>query len=206
MIDVRILRVGRTSALLELAGGDEVEVWRAELWRRRDAGDLSATDIVTGARTVLVDGCADIETVIDAMRGWTPRAGSDPAPGEHVTIPIRYGGEDLEWVAAHLGRSRDAFVAWHLDTEFRVAFCGFAPGFAYMTGLDVSVPRLSTPRPRVPSGSVGLADTYCGIYPTSSPGGWRLIGTTDAVLFDSDRAAPALLTPGARVRFTRVGR
>jgi KipI family sensor histidine kinase inhibitor len=206
MIDVRILRVGRTSALLELAGGDEVEAWRAELWRRRDAGDLSATDIVTGARTVLVDGCADIETVIDAMRGWTPRAGSDSTPGEHVTIPIRYDGEDLEWVAAHLERSLDAFVAWHLDTEFRVAFCGFAPGFAYMTGLDVSVPRLSTPRPRVRSGSVGLADTYCGIYPTSSPGGWRLIGTTDAVLFDPDRAAPALLTPGTRVRFTRVGR
>jgi KipI family sensor histidine kinase inhibitor len=206
MIDVRILRVGRTSALLELADGDEVEAWRSELWRRRDGGDLSATDIVTGARTVLVDGCADIDIAIDAMRGWTPRAGSASNQGEHATIPIRYGGEDLEWVAAHLGFSLDAFVAWHLDIEFRVAFCGFAPGFAYMTGLDASVPRLPTPRPRVPSGSVGLADRYCGIYPTPSPGGWRLIGTTDVALFDPDRAAPALLAPGTRVRFTRVGR
>jgi KipI family sensor histidine kinase inhibitor len=201
MIDVRILRVGRTSALLELADGNEVEAWRAELWRRRDRGDFTATDIVTGARTVLLDGCADAETAINAMRTWTPRDGSAFTQGELATVPMRYDGEDLEWVAAHLGHSVDAFVAWHLDTEFRVAFCGFAPGFAYMTGLDVSVPRLATPRPRVRSGSVGLADTYCGIYPTSSPGGWRLIGTTDVALFDPDRAAPALLTPGTRVRF-----
>ncbi|GFJ90481.1 hypothetical protein Prum_041230 [Phytohabitans rumicis] len=87
-------------------------------------------------------------------------------------------------------------------TELRVAFCGFAPGFAYLAGLPASwaVPRLASPRPRVPAGSVGLAGEYAGIYPTASPGGWRLVGRTDAVLFDVRRDPPALLAPGTRVR------
>ena len=80
-------------------------------------------------------------------------------------------------------------------------FCGFAPGFAYLAGLDVAVSRLETPRTRVPAGSVGLAGTWCGIYPTASPGGWRIIGRTDAVLWDVDRDPPASLVPGTRVRF-----
>jgi KipI family sensor histidine kinase inhibitor len=98
-------------------------------------------------------------------------------------------------------------IARHLATEFRVAFCGFAPGFGYLTGLpaELAVPRLATPRPRVPAGSVGLAGAYTGIYPSASPGGWLLIGRTDVVLFDVAADPPALLGPGARVRFVPVG-
>jgi KipI family sensor histidine kinase inhibitor len=109
-------------------------------------------------------------------------------------------------VAALWNVSEASAVERHRQTEFRVAFCGFAPGFAYMTGLplELAVPRLDTPRTRVPPGSVALADTYCGIYPRPSPGGWLLIGRTDAVLFDPDRDPPALLTPGTRVRFVAV--
>jgi KipI family sensor histidine kinase inhibitor len=205
MINVRTLRVGLSAVMFELTDADEVQTWRAELWRRRDSGDLIADDIVAGARTVLVDGCPDVDGLIRAANGWTARPSTAGTETTQVTIPIRYDGDDLAWVAYHLGCSVDAFISRHLATELRVAFCGFAPGFAYMTGLDISMPRLPTPRPRVPVGSVGLADSYCGIYPTASPGGWRLIGTTDAVLFDPDRAAPALLTPGTRVQFVRVG-
>jgi KipI family sensor histidine kinase inhibitor len=87
-----------------------------------------------------------------------------------------------------------------------VAFSGFAPGFAYLAGLpdDWAVPRLATPRPKVPAGSVGLAGAYAGIYPTASPGGWRLVGRTETVLFDVRRDPPALLTPGTGVRLVRA--
>jgi KipI family sensor histidine kinase inhibitor len=100
-----------------------------------------------------------------------------------------------------------ALVAALVGVEFTVAFSGFAPGFGYLTGLpeDLHVPRRATPRTRVPAGSVGLAGPFAGAYPRSSPGGWQLVGHTDAVLFDVDRPDPALLRPGARVRFREVG-
>jgi len=94
-------------------------------------------------------------------------------------------------------------VTTHTGTELVVAFCGFAPGFPYCTGLPerLAVPRLDSPRTRVPAGAVGLAGPFTGIYPTASPGGWRLIGHTDLVLWDTDRDPPATLVPGTRVRF-----
>lgn len=97
-------------------------------------------------------------------------------------------------------------VRIHTAAEFRVAFCGFAPGFGYLTGLGerYAVPRRATPRTAVPAGSVGLAGPYTGVYPRSSPGGWQLIGTTDSVLWDATREPAALLSPGTRVRFAAV--
>jgi KipI family sensor histidine kinase inhibitor len=91
-------------------------------------------------------------------------------------------------------------------TEFTVAFCGFSPGFGYLTGLPerFHVPRLSTPRMKVPAGAVAVAGPYAGVYPRSSPGGWRLLGHTALSLFDPQRDEPALLTPGTRVRFTNA--
>lgn len=93
----------------------------------------------------------------------------------------------------------------HAAADYRVAFCGFAPGFGYLTGLPREVPRRVTPRTAVPAGSVALAGPYTGVYPRSSPGGWQLIGTTDAVLWDTARVPAALLAPGTRVRFTAEG-
>jgi KipI family sensor histidine kinase inhibitor len=180
-----------------------VEAWRATLWRRRAAGDFTATDIVPGARTVLVDGIGNQAGLAARLPGWAPSGGEASAPGPIIDIPTWYDGPDLPVVARHWGVSEESVVACHQATEFRVAFGGFAPGFAYLTGLPptLAVPRLDTPRTKVPAGSVGLADIYCGIYPTASPGGWLLIGRTDAVLFDPERDPPALLDPGARVRF-----
>lgn len=103
-----------------------------------------------------------------------------------------------------MGVAEDEVARIHAAIEFRVAFCGFAPGFGYLTGLDERhhVPRRSNPRTKVPAGAVGLAGAYTGIYPRSSPGGWQLIGTaTETVLWDTSRTPAALLAPGTRVRF-----
>jgi KipI family sensor histidine kinase inhibitor len=123
--------------------------------------------------------------------------------GAVVELPVRYDGADLIPLAAELGCSPEALLQRHAAGEYTVAFCGFAPGFAYLSGLDpaLHVPRLASPRTAVPAGSVAIAGEYTGVYPRSSPGGWRLLGRTDAVLWDLDREPPALLTPGTRVRF-----
>jgi KipI family sensor histidine kinase inhibitor len=199
---VRIRIAGFTALLLDCASAEEAQAWRAELWRRRERGELAATEIVPGARSVLVDGVTAPEELAGRIGGWPPPATVDTGAGGLVEIPIVYDGEDLPRVAEHWGVSPAEVVALHAGTEFRVAFCGFAPGFGYLTGLARTVPRLPAPRPKVPAGSVGLAGPYTGVYPTASPGGWQLIGRTDATLFDVDRQPPALLSPGTRGRFT----
>ncbi|HVU92653.1 MAG TPA: allophanate hydrolase subunit 1, partial [Jatrophihabitans sp.] len=125
------------------------------------------------------------------------------AQGELVELAVEYDGPDLAATAAELGLSPAELVRRHAAGEYVVAFCGFAPGFAYLTGLDpaLHVPRLAEPRTRVPAGAVGIAGEFTGVYPRPSPGGWRLLGRTDAVLWDLDRTPPALLPPGTRVRF-----
>ena len=202
---VRIRVVGWSALLVDCGTPDEVEAWRAALHRAREAGRLSATEIVPGARTVLLDGVPDPDAVAAELSTWPPPVAGPPvgaAPPE-VRIPVVYDGEDLPRIAGLWGMSVDEAVRRHHDCEYRVAFCGFAPGFGYLTGLParLSVPRLATPRPRVPAGSVGLAGPYTGVYPGASPGGWLLIGRTDAVMFDVDADPPARLAPGATVRF-----
>lgn len=199
-VAMRIRQVGANALLLECDDAGQVEAWRAELWRRREVGGLVAVDIVPAARTVLVDGVPDPAATAELIGRWTPHPGDAAAPGQLVRIPTTYDGADLPEVAAHWATSVADVVDRLSRTEFRVAFCGFAPGFAYLTGLPgPAVPRRATPRPRVPAGSVALAGPYAGIYPTASPGGWQLVGHTDVTLFDVHRDPPALLTPGTRV-------
>lgn len=185
---------------------DDPAAWFAELWRRREAGELIAREIVPGARTVLLDGVPDPGGLAASLPAWKPRAGAGTAEGQLVKIQVWYDGEDLLDVAERWGTTPDGVVRRLTGTEFTVAFCGFVPGFGYLTGLppELAVPRLESPRPRVPAGSVALAGGYAGIYPTASPGGWRLVGHTDARLFDVDADPPALLRPGMRVRFGRA--
>ncbi|MBB5015794.1 5-oxoprolinase subunit PxpB [Rehaibacterium terrae] len=136
----------------------------------------------------------------------------DPAAtpsARSIEIPVRYGGEDgpdLDAVARDSGLSPDEVVARHTAGDYHVALLGFAPGFPYLLGLDpmLALPRLATPRQRVPAGSVAIGGAQTGIYPRESPGGWRIIGRTPLVLFDPLRDPPALLAPGDRVRFVAV--
>ena len=120
-----------------------------------------------------------------------------------MTLPVRYDGPDLEAVADACNMSTASVIARHSDATYRVAFDGFSPGFAYLTGLpkELELPRLDTPRPRIPAGSLAIAAHYCAIYPSASPGGWHLLGTCNAELFNPHRNPPALLRPGMFVRF-----
>ncbi len=200
---MRPLPVGEHGLLIELDGAEEVEALHAELLRRAADGSLPRiAEIVPAARTVFLDGLADPRGFLAELATWVipPRTAADrPA----VEIPVRYDGPDLADVAALWGTTPDEVVRLHSGAEFHVAFCGFAPGFGYLTGLPepLHVPRRDTPRTKVPVGSVALAGPYTGVYPRSSPGGWQLIGTTDTVLWDPHREPAALLTPGTRVRF-----
>jgi len=140
-----------------------------------------------------------------ALAASPPPPSSPPAQGE-VEIVVRYDGADLAEVAAMTGLDPAEVVRAHTSTLWRVAFGGFVPGFGYLVGGDprLQVPRRESPRTRVPAGSVALAGEFTGVYPRASPGGWQLIGTTDAVLWDPDRSPPAVLTPGTRVRFVDI--
>ncbi|MER6595754.1 allophanate hydrolase subunit 1 [Micromonospora purpureochromogenes] len=203
---MRIRPVGRHALLLDCDDPGQVEAWRAELWRRRDAGELSAVEIVPAAATVLLDGVPDPAAVAARIAGWTAQPVAAQAAVEQVEVPTGYDGEDLPVVARHWGVTVPEVVRRLRETPFRVAFCGFAPGFAYLTGLppELAVPRLPSPRTRVPAGSVALAGPYAGIYPTASPGGWLLVGRTELTLFDVHADPPARLTPGTRVRLVSV--
>ena len=185
--------VGDRALLAEVAGA--AQALSLALWAR---GRISADDIVPAACTVLFDGCSPA-AVAEQLVSWEP--GDEAGSGELVEIRLSYDGPDLDAIAEKLGLAVDELVDAHTSTEHVVAFCGFAPGFSYLTGSPWQVPRLSTPRARVEPGSVGLAGPFTGIYPTASPGGWRIIGRTDAALWDATREEPALLPPGTRVRF-----
>ncbi|MEU8753381.1 5-oxoprolinase subunit PxpB [Streptomyces chartreusis] len=203
---MRVLPVGDEALLVEVSSGEEARALHTELLRRRAEGVLSVREIVPAARTVLLDGLTDPSRLATELTtSEVPPA--PPRARETVELPVRYDGPDLVDVAAHWGVSPEEVARIHADTEFSVAFCGFAPGFGYLTGLPqrYDVPRRATPRTSVPAGAVALAGPYTGVYPRSSPGGWQLIGSTDIVLWDHTRVPAALLSPGTRVRFVPVG-
>ncbi len=181
----------------------------------RAAPPAGTVDIVPAAATVLVR-CAspwDLPLVeADVRRVWTatgPGASAADQLGASavVTIGVHYDGADLDDVARRTGLTVAEVVARHTAGTYPVAFGGFLPGFVYLAGLDpaLRVPRHDSPRQRVPAGSVAVAGEFTAVYPAASPGGWRLLGRTDAVLFDAGRTPPALLGPGARVRFVDLG-
>lgn len=202
----RVLPYGDRALLLEVADTARVLAWTDALRADPPPG---LDEVVAGGSSLLVVAAAgtrvsDLRAALDEV----PEPAGDarvPADGPEVEIPVRYDGPDLADVAGLTGLSEEEVVAAHTGQTWRVAFGGFAPGFGYLLGDDdrLRVPRRETSRTEVPAGAVGLADAYAGVYPRRSPGGWQLIGSTEAVMWDLDRDPPALLTPGARVRFVR---
>jgi len=200
---VNILSAGDAAVLAELA--DLAEAHRLYASLRADPLP-GALDVVPATRTVLVTLDRSVtgpDEVAAALRSRSLADTPDPGGGELVELPTSYDGPDLAEVAELTGLDEAEVVRRHGASGWTVAFCGFAPGFAYLTGGDpaLRVPRRQTPRTAVPAGSVGLADGFSGAYPRRMPGGWQLIGRTDAVLWDLERDPPALLPPGTRVRF-----
>jgi KipI family sensor histidine kinase inhibitor len=194
---VTLARVGPTALRAEVA--DARGALALATFAR--ASRVDAAEVVPGARTVLFDGVADLPALEDLLSSW-PGADAGSGPGALVEVPVTYDGADLTQVAERWGTDTAGVADRLAGTELVSAFCGFAPGFAYLSGLpaELAVPRLATPRPEVPAGAVAIADRWCGIYPTASPGGWLLLGHTTATLWDASLDTPALLAPGTRVR------
>jgi KipI family sensor histidine kinase inhibitor len=160
-------------------------------------------EVVPGARTILIvlkpnaEPGDELVSLLEA-----PPQGTSTEHREHV-VAVRYDGEDLASVAAEHGLSTQEVIRLHSEPTYVVGFIGFSPGFPYLMGLPqrLHTPRLATPRTKVPAGSVGIAGAFTGIYPASTPGGWRLIGTASIDLFDARQEDPALMHPGDLVRF-----
>jgi KipI family sensor histidine kinase inhibitor len=203
---MRWRRYGQDAALLECDSLEQVSAARATV---AAAGLPGIVELVPGARSLLIEArpgsraLPEVRALLDAADLQHPPQGHPRA----IVLDVRYDGEDLELVARTAGVGVDEVVALHSSAEYTVAFTGFAPGFGYLTGLPEPLwqSRLDTPRTRVPAGSVGIAGEFSGIYPRASPGGWRLLGHADTVLFDARAERPSLLVPGDHVRFRAVG-
>ena len=192
---------GERAVLIEVDDAHLVPAVRAAM-----AAEPGVVEAVGGAETVLVVfdpavmSAARLATALDS--GEFRRVPRHNSP-KSVDVPVVYDGADLDEVAAEARMTPSEVAHTHAHGRYTVRFCGFSPGFAYLDGLDprLHLPRRATPRTAVPAGSVAIAGEFTGVYPQPSPGGWRLLGRTDAPLWDMTRDPPALLVPGTRVRF-----
>lgn len=199
-----IRRAGDRAILVELSSLDAVLSLQAQLTAHPQPGQI---DVIAAASTVLVtaDSPQAVQALAVHVRGLDLEAPAD-TESALVTIDVVYDGEDLDEVASLTGLGREGVVAAHAGQLWTAAFAGFAPGFAYLSGENPSleVPRRRSPRTAVPAGAVALGGAYSAVYPRQSPGGWQLIGRTEAAMWDLDRENPALIRPGDTVRFKAV--
>ena len=211
----RLRAAGDAGWLIELPERIDREVNSAAI---RIAGavqqsGLPISDVVVGYRSVMVyvdplaEGATSVERRLHEIAASPP--GADAATGALLEIPVCYDGPygpDLQDIATFAHCSTDEVIARHLAVAYRVFVVGFVPGFAYMAAVDpkIAAPRRSSPRLKVPAGSVAIAAGQTGIYPAETPGGWSLIGRCPIRPYDPDRAEPFLFRPGDTVRFTRI--
>ncbi|MFG2859162.1 allophanate hydrolase subunit 1 [Streptomyces sioyaensis] len=202
---MRFLTAGSRALLVELETLQEVIQVHESLRLDRPAG---CVDLVPAARTLLISfdpHHTTREALADDLTSRTVATHRPPQP-RVVEIPVVYDGTDLAEVARLSELTAGEVVRRHSAARYTVAFCGFAPGFAYLSGLDpaLHLPRRSVPRTRVEPGSVAIADQFTSVYPRASPGGWHLLGRTSAELWSIERQPPSLLTPGTQVCFVQV--
>ncbi|HET7396453.1 MAG TPA: allophanate hydrolase subunit 1 [Gammaproteobacteria bacterium] len=199
-MNIRLL--GDSALLVELPDFKVAQALRHEICASAWQGIL---ELVPGYNSLLIETDPlklDVERLATRIQKFATGSLFLPVPNEHE-FAVRYDGPDLQAVAEVTGLTIAEVIGRHSASTYTVAFLGFAPGFPYLVGLDpaLQVARLKTPRTRVPAGAVAIADQFAGIYPQATPGGWRLLGSTAAKLFDASRDTPALLAPGDRVRF-----
>lgn len=165
-------------------------------------------EVVPAASTVVVRCRREATAAVGERLDEVTPGASVPARADVIVVDAVYDGADLADVAARCAMSIEEVIGLHSGATYRVAFCGFSPGFAYLEGLDerLHIERRSSPRTAVPAGSIAIAARYSAVYPSASPGGWHLIGTTSTPVWDLDRTPPALLQPGRPVRFRAVSR
>jgi KipI family sensor histidine kinase inhibitor len=208
---VEIRTAGDRGLLVEMENLDGVLSFAATV---RAAGLPSVEEVIPAARTVLVR-CrpeTDLAEVRSALHKAAREVRIRPVELSDTTaviVPVHYDGPDLEDVAAICGLTTAQLISAHTGSRYRGAFAGFAPGFCYLSGGDpllLDIPRRTSPRTRVPAGSVGLAGEFAAVYPRESPGGWQLIGRTDLTVWNTDATPPALIQPGQRVRFVDADR
>ncbi|MBF4607696.1 5-oxoprolinase subunit B family protein [Curtobacterium sp. VKM Ac-1393] len=208
MTDLDLRPAGRTALLATFDSLHDVVAFRSGL---ATAALPGLTEVVSGARTLLLrfdPSTTDAARLRGALALVMPSSAADAASAaDPLVIPVVYDGEDLDQVAALTGMRRDRVIAWHTGQLWTSAFCGFAPGFSYLTGTapSLDLPRRSTSRTAVPSGAVALAGEFSAVYPRVSPGGWQLIGRTDVPMWSLDRDPPALAPAGTPVRFVDAG-
>lgn len=211
----RLLPYGERAMLVECA--DLAEMRALHSWLKawfdrtdeagRDGRPSPIAEVIPGARTLLLRLRTPLDPGFVRTMIETELPATGPGASTMINIPVRYDGDDLPEVATLLGCTTDEVIDLHTRQTWTVAFCGFAPGFAYLAPEDAGtedvlrVPRRAAPRTKVPAGSVGLADRWSGIYPRTAPGGWQLIGRTPRQVWDLQQQPPALLQPGMRVRF-----
>ncbi len=202
---VRCLSVNLNAVLVEL---DDLPQTLALLASLRAEPIAGIEELVPAARTLLVTFRPAVLSAAELARQLRLRNldAREQRVDKRIEIPVRYAGEDLAEVAGLLGVAPDEVVRRHTGSDYTVAFTGFAPGFAYLSGghPSLNVPRRQVPRTRIPAGAVGLAGSFSGVYPQASPGGWQIIGVTDTPMWDLSRETPALLQPGDTVRFVDV--
>lgn len=194
---------GRSGVMLALPGGPSPALL-AKALREIDSG---LVDVVPAHDTLLLvwheARPRDAEVIALLAEAESVQAASSPRA--EIEIPVAYDGPDLAAVAEACGLTEAEVIELHSSAVYEAEFCGFAPGFAYLTGLpaQLHLPRRAEPRTRVPRGSIAIAGPYSGVYPSASPGGWHLLGTTQVRLFDPAAEQPALISPGMLVRFVQ---
>lgn len=210
MSRVRVRRAGERSLLVDLP--DTAAVHALAAWARASEHAGLLEEVVPGARTLLVVARSEAADRLDRLAAALHSADPARAPEGSTTggsprtveVPVVYDGPDLAEVCERTGLTRDEVVSAHRDADYRVAFMGFSPGFAFCSGVPepLRLPRRSSPRTSVPAGSLAIANDFTAVYPTASPGGWHLLGrAVGPPMWDTDRDPPQLVDPGDRVSF-----
>jgi len=212
---MRVRAYGREATIVDGLTEGTAGLLRTHVLDACTAAGVQCDDVVPAAESFAVTHTAhDAELMrgllAQLIGGWLAEpsvtTGAEASSDVPVEIAVRYDGADLADIATACSLSIDEVISLHSGADYRVAFCGFAPGFAYLIGLPKALhtARRESPRAQVPAGSVAIAAGYSAVYPRVSPGGWHLLGTTTATMWDGTRDVPALLQPGQCVRFVRV--